>query len=43
MTTFNQNFSNLVKATLLGEKQQQIKTETETKINDAENIQDMDE
>ena len=43
MTTFNQNFNNLVKATLVGEEQQQIKTEINTKINDNENIQDMDE
>ena len=43
MTTFNQNFNNLVKATLLEEQQQQqIKAETENKTND-KNILDMDE
>ena len=40
MTTFNQNFNNLVKATLLEETI--IKIETEQKTND-DNIQDMDE
>ena len=40
MTTFNQNFKNLVKATLA--ENQCIKTKMEQKTND-ENIQDMDE
>ena len=39
MTTFNQNFKNLVKATL--SEKQCIKTKMEQKTND-ENIQDMD-
>ena len=39
MTTFNQNFKNLVKATLA--EKQCIKTKMEQKTND-ENIQDMD-
>ena len=38
MTTFNQNFNNLVKATLLTEEQEQTKTENKTSN---ENIQDM--
>ena len=43
MKTFNQNFNNLVKATLREEQQQQqIKAETENKTND-KNILDMDE
>ena len=40
MTTFNQNFNNLVRATL--SEEQIIKTETEQQTND-DNIQDMDE
>lgn len=40
MTTFNENFNDLVKATL--SEQQYIKTETEQKTN-GKNIQDMDE
>ena len=40
MTTFNQNFNNLVRATLSEEKI--FKIETERKTND-DNIQDMDE
>ena len=40
MTTFNQNFNNLVRATL--SEDQIIKTETEQQTND-DNIQDMDE
>ena len=40
MTTFNQNFNDLVKATL--SEQQYIRTETEQKTKD-KNIQDMDE
>ena len=41
MTTFNQNFNNLVKATLL-EEQQPIKIDTENQTND-EKIKDMGE
>ena len=40
MTTFNQNFNNLVRAPL--SEEQIIKTETEQQTND-DNIQDMDE
>ena len=40
MTRFNQNFNNLVTATL--SEEQIIKTETEQQTND-DNIQDMDE
>ena len=40
MTTFNENFNDLVKVTL--SEQQYIKTETEQKTN-GKNIQDMDE